>query len=195
MAFCSLCQCSIVHYVQVTLEQIFGIITMCLSKGFEQVKKYRLMIMIRCLWYGSHLVTMVTFERPIEELDIVVTMWIQMPRLMILMFCTTLVHINNLRGIEFLTFKAQPSLLLLCMTWPFFSPQYQNECEMLKASCEQNVEISFLHHGSCASNEPDLETSSRSSSSNVGILGESLPNSISLYPQPRTIRKHKRQNS
>lgn len=28
--------------------------------------------------------------------------------------------------------------------------QYDNECEMLKAACERNMAISFLHHGPCA---------------------------------------------
>ena len=28
--------------------------------------------------------------------------------------------------------------------------QYGNECEMLKAACERNMAISFLHHGPCA---------------------------------------------
>ena len=27
--------------------------------------------------------------------------------------------------------------------------QYRNECEMLKASCERNMAVTFLHHGPC----------------------------------------------
>ena len=34
-----------------------------------------------------------------------------------------------------------------------FCLQYRNECEMLKASCEMNSQLSFLHHGACTKEE------------------------------------------
>ena len=36
------------------------------------------------------------------------------------------------------------------------SLQYRNECEMLKASCEMNSPLTFLHHGACT--EAELKT-------------------------------------
>lgn len=48
------------------------------------------------------------------------------------------------------TTQKQPACRLPIKQEIILSLQYGNECEMLKAACERNMAISFLHHGPCA---------------------------------------------
>ena len=81
-----------------------------------------------------------------------------------------------------LSFKIHGYLDAFTQTVPvnsmfFFSPQYNNECEMLKRSCELGVSVSFLHHGRCEGEEQQERTHGR----NLTLLIPSLSSPCTIY--------------
>ena len=62
---------------------------------------------------------------------------------------------------------AQETSTIICHE--HFTFQYPNECEMLKAACNKEIQLSLLHHGPCAQT-PE----------NTAMLGKSLKTATML---------------